>query len=91
MSNPASEVHTPDAAPLLNLGQTAQRLGIGESTVRKLVRSGALPAVKLGRRLLFEPAALGEFIANHRTSRAKPQLEPLPKAPERVSVYTIGG
>jgi excisionase family DNA binding protein len=68
MFKPPSEAHSPDACPLLNLQQTAQRLGIGESTVRKLVRTGALPAVKLGRRLLFEPAALGHFIAAHRTN-----------------------
>ena len=53
--------------PLLSLKQAAQTLGLAEVTVRKLVRRGKLVGVHLGRRLLFEPATLREFIAQHRT------------------------
>jgi len=55
---------------LCSLKQTAARLGLAESTVRKLVRLKSLPAVKIGRRLLFEPEELRRFIQSHRTAAA---------------------
>jgi excisionase family DNA binding protein len=53
--------------PLLNLQQASSSLGLGESTCRKLVRLGQLPAIRIGRRLLFEPASLRRFIESHST------------------------
>jgi excisionase family DNA binding protein len=52
---------------LLNLQQAAEILGLAEVTVRKLVRNRKLTAVKIGRRLLFEPERLRRFIARNRT------------------------
>ncbi len=54
--------------PLLSLKQAAQRLGLAEVTVRKMVRQGKLVGVHLGRRLLFEPETLRDFITRNRTA-----------------------
>lgn len=53
--------------PLLNLQQASRTLGLGESTCRKLVRLGELRAVRVGRRLLFEPSVLRSFVEAHST------------------------
>lgn len=52
---------------LLNLRHAARALGVSESFVRREVRLGRLTAVKLGRRLLFERAALREYVSERRT------------------------
>lgn len=55
--------------PLLNLQGASRMLGLAESTCRKLVRLGQLPAIRIGRRLLFEPSALRSFVQDHSTVR----------------------
>jgi len=53
---------TPDAA-LLTVDQVATRLSCHANSVRTLLASGALPAVRLGRHLRVAPSALEAFIA----------------------------
>ncbi len=53
---------------LLTLGETAARLGLSRSSVYRKVRSGELPAVRLGRRgtsLRVRPEALERWISEH--------------------------
>jgi excisionase family DNA binding protein len=52
---------------LFGLREVAERLRLAESTVRQLVRLKKLQAVRIGRRLVVEEAALQAFIAERRT------------------------
>ncbi len=36
--------------------------GLSESGIRRLVRRGTLPAVRIGRRILFRPCSIARFI-----------------------------
>ena len=51
---------------LLNLGEAAERLRIGTSTLRRLVARGELRVVRIGRRVLLPPDAVVEFVDRHR-------------------------
>jgi excisionase family DNA binding protein len=48
----------------LSVKQTSQRLGISEKTVRRLVASGELPAVKIRSCLLVKESDLVAFISD---------------------------
>jgi excisionase family DNA binding protein len=47
---------------LLNVTAAAKELGLGVSTLRALIRRGALPTVRLGRRVLIRLEALERFV-----------------------------
>jgi excisionase family DNA binding protein len=51
----------------MSIKDAAAQLGLTHWTLRKYVRQGRLPAVRIGRRLLIEPAALQRLITNGRT------------------------
>ena len=55
------------ATQLLDMKDVSERLRLAESTVRQLVREGKLQAVRIGRRLVVEEAALVQFISTRRT------------------------
>lgn len=59
------------SAKLLTLRQVAERLQLSESTVRRLVATGRLPALRLGRSLRFEEVALDEMIQAARLPRMR--------------------
>jgi excisionase family DNA binding protein len=68
----------PDNSLLLALGlvESANAVGIAPRTLRKAASEGAIPSVKLGRRLLFKVADLEEFLARHtRNGRAAVELK----------------
>jgi excisionase family DNA binding protein len=46
--------------------EAAAILGVSPWSIRRWVRLGRLPAVKLGRRTVLELAALQRFVANSR-------------------------
>ena len=48
---------------LLTVPEVARALGLGESKTKELIRTGALPSVKLGRSRRITPTALREFVA----------------------------
>lgn len=57
---------TPQIEPaLLRLEQVASRLAVSPSTVRRLIRRGDLPVVRVGRQLRVRPADLADFIQSH--------------------------
>ena len=58
---------------LLSVDEVARLLCISESGVYRLVRSGELPRVKVGKRTLFEPHAIRRFIASRRDATAETQ------------------
>jgi excisionase family DNA binding protein len=56
----------PQARLLLSYEEAAQRLGIGERTLRGLVYAGRLPAVRLGARRLLAQADIDAFVGQLR-------------------------
>jgi len=46
----------------LTVTETARALGIGRASAYEAVRSGALPAIKIGRRLVVPKAALERLL-----------------------------
>ena len=51
----------------IGVREAAGMLGVSPWSIRRWVRLGRLPAVKLGRRTVVELAALDRFIASNRT------------------------
>jgi len=47
---------------LRDVQTAASELGVGQSTLRRWIREGRLPVVRLGRRVLIRPAALEKFL-----------------------------
>ena len=47
---------------LLGVGAAARQLAIGQSTVRRWIREGRIPIVRLGRRVLLRRETLVELI-----------------------------
>ena len=50
--------------PLVGLSAVMARLGLSAGHVYYHVAKGHLPAVRLGRRVMFDPRAVERFIAN---------------------------
>jgi excisionase family DNA binding protein len=55
---------------LLDLHEPARALRVSERTAWGLARRGDLRAVRIGRRLLFDPADLRAFIERQKTAGA---------------------
>lgn len=65
--------HTSDSEPrLLSVQQAAARLGLKAPTVRKMIQAHTIAFVKLGARVLFDPARLDQLV-RERT------VEPIPQ------------
>ncbi len=47
---------------LLSLAETSERLSVSVSTVRRLVSSGLLPAVRVGHQLRVDPDELERYV-----------------------------
>lgn len=62
---------------LLTVSDVAERLSVSTDTVRRYLRSGELPAVRLTRDWRVEPAALEAFVAARTTGR-QPAVEAAP-------------
>jgi excisionase family DNA binding protein len=55
---------------LLAVGTVARELlGVGPRTLYRLIAAGALPVVRIGRRVLIEQGELDRFIERSRTTR----------------------
>ena len=52
--------------PLLEVAHAAHRLGFSQEQVRRLIRTGALPAIRIGKRWRIDPHDLVAFIEAHR-------------------------
>jgi excisionase family DNA binding protein len=71
--------------PLLHLFEAAAVLNLSKSMVEKLVASGALPVVRIGRTVRVSPADLDAFIASRTTRRP---VEP-PATPAAVNPIVL--
>jgi len=59
-----------DGGLLLDLHETARALRVSERTAWGLARRGEIPAVRIRRRLLFDPADLRAYIDRHKSGGA---------------------
>jgi excisionase family DNA binding protein len=58
---------TPTELPaLIDLPAVALRLGVNERHIRRLVAERRIPYIKWGHLLRFEPAAIDEWLEEHR-------------------------
>jgi excisionase family DNA binding protein len=55
-----------DEREVLTVEETAKRLGISRNSAYKHVRAGAIPALRLGRRLVVPRAALASLLSEGR-------------------------
>ena len=65
----------PTPSPLLTVRQVAQRLAVDDSTVRRLIQRGNLPAVKVGG-VRVRPEELEAFIEASRITPPQPAPTP---------------
>lgn len=56
--------------PLITLAEVAERLGVGERHIRRLVAERRIPFVKWGHLLRFDPAELEDWIEAARRPQA---------------------
>ena len=56
---------TPPVRVAFSLHEVSQATGLGYSTVRRVVREGQLPTVRVGRRLLVRVSDLDAWLAEH--------------------------
>ena len=54
-------------APLLRIDAAADRLGIGNRTMRGLISDGKIPVVRIGRAVRIDPSDLARFIEERKT------------------------
>src|SRR5215207_4445120 len=65
----------------VTIGVAAERLGISRAGVERLVASGRLPSLRLGRRRLIAVRALSQLLAEG--GDAEPLAEPRPRSIRR--------
>lgn len=61
----------PDAPQLLSTADVSKALGVAEITVRRLIRSGELARIKIGKRTLVHPADVVAFVDARRAKTSK--------------------
>jgi excisionase family DNA binding protein len=56
-----------DSERLLSISRLKEHTGLSESGIRRLVRQGVIPAVRIGRRILFKPSSIARFLDQRET------------------------
>jgi excisionase family DNA binding protein len=56
-----------EAEHLWSIPQLKEYTGLSESGIRRLVRQGVLPGIRLGRRILFRPSSIFRIIEQRET------------------------
>jgi excisionase family DNA binding protein len=57
-------------SPLLDVRRTAERLGLSEKQVRRLIRRGELPALRVGAAVRVDPRELDDWLHSDPESAA---------------------
>jgi excisionase family DNA binding protein len=60
----AARVDDHEDDDLLSYGEAAQRLNVSVSTLRRMVRANEITPTRIGRRVLFPPASIAQYIAD---------------------------
>jgi len=55
----------------ISYSETAQFLGLSRPTIDRLIARGEIPSYKIGKRRLFDPEELIEWVKGHRNSGKK--------------------
>ena len=63
-----------EAPQLFSVRQVADQLGVHPETIRRLIHGGRLDAVRVGRVLRVDSAAVAQFVARQRIKPFRPQL-----------------
>lgn len=64
------------APKLLSIDQSATMLGVSTWTVRRLLKAGALPTVRIGSRTLVKASDLNSFIDRRTTTAVDHPIAP---------------
>lgn len=67
MQTKSEQLDEPKTPQLLTVIQCADALSVSHWTVRRLLKSGALPTVRIASRVLVKSSDLTSFIDQHRT------------------------
>jgi len=59
----------------LNAADVSERTGLSLSSVRKLTRSGEIPHIKVGRRILYPTDALAEWLTQKTVGGLDPEKD----------------
>jgi excisionase family DNA binding protein len=78
---PAKTTERSVVADYLKLPEVARRLDVSEKTARRMVKSGALPAVFIGGAYRISEEALVEYLENAKVEPGKVEALPSPKQP----------
>ena len=74
-----------EAERLLSISRLKEHTGLSESGIRRLVRQGVIPAVRIGRRILFKPSSIARFLDQRETGGDIPAKRRPKSAPSRVT------
>ncbi|MCE9547390.1 MAG: helix-turn-helix domain-containing protein [Planctomycetia bacterium] len=55
----------------LNVTEAAEEVRVSASWLRREAKAGRFPCVRLGRRLLFRPEAIQQYLAERETATAR--------------------
>jgi len=64
MDTRSQQPHDEPARRTYTMREAQRVIGVGESTLRALVRTGALPSIRIGRRVLLPRRAVDDFTAS---------------------------
>ena len=59
----------------LNAAEVSERTGLSLSSVRKLTRSGEIPHIRVGRRILYPAEALAEWLTQQTVGGNAPEKD----------------
>jgi excisionase family DNA binding protein len=57
--------------PLLSVAQAAERLNVNEKTVRRLIHSGRLPALKVGAAVRIDASTLDGWLSSNAITKER--------------------
>ena len=64
---------------MLTLREVSDYLNVNPATVRRLVRSGQLRAIKVGRDMRFEPRVVNQWVAAGGSIAREPEIQTNPR------------
>ena len=65
----------------VGLAEAAELLGVGRSTLHRMVRAGEIPHVRIGRRIIFPMAALNAWLDEQASTAWESHDDPNNKRP----------
>jgi excisionase family DNA binding protein len=66
---------------VIGLRQAAAMTGLSVDTLHRAIRRGALPAIRIGTRVVVRPQALEKFVSDHEVRKGRRGEDPVWQAP----------